>query len=122
MQTDIMLCLCSRILADTDKRTDKKYTVLNTILLDVQYEGMKAFLQDFGWSVKTITEVSGPTTEDRNDDNIMAYAKANPDVVIVTQDKQLIQRLENMNCNVCAMTMPSLAACINTSLSKRFRK
>ena len=91
-----------------------------TIFLDVQYEGMKVFLQDFGWKVETITGVYGPSTKDRHDDNVMAYAEKNKDSIIITQDQQLVERLKNKGRKVIGIGMSDLARQVDEILKKDF--
>ena len=98
------------------EKTDSKLTVF----LDVQYEGMKVYLQDFGWNVKTITGVYGSSTKDRHDDNVMAYAEANKDSIIITQDQELVKRLKNKGHNVIGIDMSDLARQVNETLKKDY--
>lgn len=90
------------------------------VFLDVQFEGMKVFLQDFGWSVVTMTEVYGSTTKDRHDDNVMKYAEENKDAVIVTQDQELVERLKNKEHKVIGIGMSELARQVNETLKRKF--
>jgi len=90
------------------------------VFLDVQYEGMKVYLQDFGWKVETVTEVYGPSTKDRHDDNVMAYAEANKDSIIVTQDQELVKRLKNKGRNVIGIDMSDLARQVDETLRNDF--
>ena len=100
----------------TVNMADSKYT----IFLDVQYEGMKVFLQDAGWKVETITGVYGSLPEDRHDDNVMSYAEKNENSVIVTQDKQLSERLRHKGHNVIELGMSELAGRVNEILKEDF--
>lgn len=90
------------------------------IFLDVQYEGMKVFLQDFGWNVETITGVYGPSAKGRHDDNVMAYAEKNKDAIIVTQDQELVERLKNKGHKVIGIGMSDLARQVNETLKKDY--
>jgi len=92
----------------------------HTIFLDVQYEGMKVYLQDFGWKVETITGVYGPSTKDRHDDNVMTYAEENKDSIIVTQDQELVKRLKNKGHKVIGIDMSDLARQVNETLKKDY--
>lgn len=91
-----------------------------TVFLDVQYEGMKVYLQDFGWKVETITGVYGPTEKGRHDDNVMKYAKENKDSIVITQDQQLVERLKNQGHNVIGIGMSDLARQVNETLKKDY--
>jgi len=91
-----------------------------TIFLDVQYEEMKVYLQDFGWKVETITGVYGPSSKDRHDDNVMDYAEKNSDSVIVTQDRELVNRLENKGRKVIGIEMSDLAKQVDRTLREKF--
>ena len=91
----------------------------HTVFLDVQYEGMKVFLEDLGWNVETITEIYGPAKEDRRDDNIMKYAEGHNDTVIITQDNKLVKRLENKGHKVIELDMAKLANLTHGILKKQ---
>lgn len=90
------------------------------IFLDVQYEGMKVYLQDFGWEVETITGVYGSSAKDRHDDNVMDYAEKNKNSIIVTQDKQLVERLRNKGHKAIGLGMSDLAREVNDILKKNY--
>ncbi len=91
----------------------------HTVFLDVQYEGMKEFLKDFGWNVETITEIYGSTKKDRHDDNVMKYAEEHSDAVIITQDNKLVKRLENKGHKVIEIDMARLAKLANDDLKNK---
>ena len=88
----------------------------HSVFLDVHCEGMKNFLEDFGWKVETMTEIYGSSEEGRRDDNAMKYAQENKCSVIITQDKKLIKRLENKKHDVIGTDMANLAVLINDIL------
>lgn len=93
-----------------------------TVFLDVQYEGMKEFLEDLGWRVETVTEIYGSTKKDRHDDNVMKYAEEHDDAIIVTQDKKLVKRLENKRHEVIGLDMARLAQLTNDILKNKLGK
>ena len=66
---------------------------MTKILLDVMYEDLQVLLKDFGWIVETVTKHIGATQKDRDDGQILQYAKENG-MVVVTDDKEFINRLK----------------------------
>ena len=92
-----------------------------TVFLDVQYEGMRKLLEDLGWRVETVTEIYGSTEEGRSDDNIMKYAEERNDAVIITQDKELVKRLENKGHEVIGLDMANLAKLVDDILKNKLR-
>ena len=66
---------------------------MTKILLDVMYEDLQVLLEDFGWIVETVTKHIGATQKDRDDGRILQHAKENG-MVVVTDDKEFINRLK----------------------------
>ena len=66
---------------------------MTKILLDVMYEDLQVLLEDFGWIVETVTKYIGATQKDRDDGQILQYARDN-DMPVITDDKKFISRLK----------------------------
>ena len=66
---------------------------MTNILLDVMYEDLEVLLVDLGWTVETVSKQIGVTPKDRDDGQILQYAKEH-DMVVVTADKKFIDRLK----------------------------
>ena len=66
---------------------------MTKILLDVMYEDLQVLLEDLGCIVETVTKHIGATQKDRDDGQILQYAREN-DMTIVTDDKKFINRLK----------------------------
>ena len=63
------------------------------------YEDLQVLLEDLGWIVETVTKHIGATQKDRDDGQILQYAKENG-MVVVTDDKEFINRLKVSNVRV----------------------
>lgn len=85
------------------------------ILLDVHAEGLKKHLSGMGLVVITVTEVLGSSQEDRDDTNILNYAKSN-DVAVVTDDKDLVKRLKSDGIPVVTLDLSDKAGMIREKL------
>ena len=57
------------------------------------YEDLEVLLVDLGWTVETVSKQIGVTSKDRDDGQILQYAKEH-DMVVVTADKKFIDRLK----------------------------
>ena len=90
------------------------------ILLDVQVEGIRDFIRDFGWKAETVTELFGSTEADRKDDKIIEYAKKNRETVVITQDQGLIKRCRGLGIDVVGIEMGSIAKNVDEELRKKF--
>lgn len=90
------------------------------VLLDVQFEGMKNFLRDFGWNVDTVTKLLGVSKEKRNDDKVIEYGKNHKNCIIVTQDQNLMKRCDVLNLKYVGVEMGDLAKIVNQSLEEKY--
>ena len=85
---------------------------MTKILLDVMYEDLQVLLKDFGWIVETVTKHIGATQKDRDDGQILQYARAN-DMVIATADKKFIDRLKTNKVRVVTVDVADKARIIH---------
>lgn len=54
------------------------------ILLDAMYNGLKEYLEEMGWQVKTVKDLGKPNAKDPE---VRSYAEENG-FILVTQDKR----------------------------------
>ena len=50
---------------------------MTKILLDVMYEDLYLLLMNFGWTVETVSMQLGVTAQNRDDREVLRYAKEN---------------------------------------------
>lgn len=89
------------------------------ILLDVHMEGMRDILLDKGWNVETVTKQIGPTKEDRDDTNVIDYARKNG-CVVVTEDGKQIPRLRAAGIEIITIELDDKAQIIHEKLKKKY--
>ena len=85
---------------------------MTKILLDVMYEDLQVLLEDFGCIVETVSKQIGVTQKDRDDGQILRYARDN-DVTVVTTDKKFIDRLKASSVRVVMMNVADKARIIH---------
>lgn len=89
------------------------------ILLDVMVENLLDLLKDRDWTVETVSDKLGVTSENRDDSKILDYADENSRVVI-TEDKKFIERLEGKGIDVFTIKDYEKANIIDGKLRERF--
>ncbi len=87
------------------------------ILLDVPYENLIDLLHDKGWNVDTVTKKLGSSKEARDDTNILEKTRG-IDCIIVTADKDFVERLESLKIKVVTIDAIDKANMIDEKLNE----
>jgi len=87
------------------------------ILLDVPFEDLKNLLKDKGWNVDTVTNKLGSSKEARDDTNILEKTRG-IDCIIVTADKDFVERLESLKIKVVTIDAIDKANMIDEKLNE----
>jgi len=85
------------------------------ILLDVPFENLIDLLKDKGWNVETVTKKLGSSKEARDDTYILENTRGK-NCIIVTTDKDFVQRLKSLNVKVVTIEAMDLANMIDKKL------
>jgi len=87
------------------------------ILLDVPFENLKDLLKDKGWNVDTVTKKLGSSKEAREDTNILENTMGK-DWIIVTTDKDFVERLKSLKIKVVTIDAIDKANMIDKKLKQ----
>ena len=90
---------------------------MTKILLDVMYEDLYLLLMNFGWIVETVSMQLGVTAQNRDDREVLRYAKEN-DMVVATADKKFIDILRANRVGVVTVDAVDKARVINEKVGK----
>ena len=87
------------------------------ILLDVPFEDLKNLLKDKGWNVDTVTKKLGSSKDARDDTNILENTRG-IDCIIVTTDKDFIERLKSLKIKAVTIDAIDKANMIDKKLKE----
>jgi len=87
------------------------------ILLDVPFENLKDLLKDKGRNVDTVTKKLGSSKEARDDTNILEKTRG-IDCIIVTTDKDFVERLKSLKIKVVTIDAIDKANMIDKKLKE----
>jgi len=87
------------------------------ILLDVPFENLLELLKDKGWIVDTVTKKLGSSKEDRSDTNILEKTRGT-NCIIITTDKDFVQRLKSLKVKVVTIEAMDKANMIDEKLKE----
>jgi len=83
----------------------------------VPFENLLELLKDKDWIVDTVTKKLGPSKEDRSDTNILEKTRGE-NCIIVTTDKDFVQRLKSLKVKVVTIEAMDKANMIDEKLKE----
>lgn len=82
------------------------------------YDGLKGYLEESGWQVKTVRELGCPNAKDSR---VREYAKRH-DMILVTQDRKSADIAEHNNIKTILVSFGDIYELVKKELRKKYPK
>jgi len=86
------------------------------ILLDAMFDGLKEFLEEAGWSVKTVSDFGAKNAKDKK---VREFAREN-DMILITADRKSASIAEASEVKNILVSMAEISIIVKRELNSKY--